>query len=398
MGIRSWFLVSAFALLMGCTFGFGLDLISALLPDVKRDFNLSDADLGDLAGFGRVGFVLGAIASAFIVTILASSTTVFLACTGCGLGLYFLSASTSAYGIAGSIFVTSLFTAMSWVPMTGVFASFVPRWHRAKAFGTIIAGAGIGTSLVGLLVPYFLANHSWRIALTSASLATFFVVLFAVFTWKTIRKETSTPSQDEPIGKSKFGDLKAVFDLRLIGIFIMFFLVGMTVHPFQIFLSTYIRDGLHFDADVAGNAWLTIGLVGLWAGIFMGYLGDRFSIRFTMVLSAGLLCTACLVLILLQGPLWILASVFIFSLSYYAMPGLLPAFISIAYPEKVSVQLFSIGSTTLGLGTVVGNVTGGRLSDNFGTLSAYYIFCACAAIVLALCALTFMKTKKSASN
>ena len=391
MTFRSWFVVFAFALLIACTFGFGLDLISALLPDIKADFNLSDSDLGDIAGFGRLGFVLGAILSGFVVTVLAPPATVFWACIGCALGMYGLSFATGGLSVAAAIFATSLFTAMSWVPMTGVFGFFVPNQHRAKAFGAIIAGAGVGTSLVGILAPYFIENHDWRLALVAAAVSTFVAMLLAAIIWRTAQISKLDSARHDVDSERGLAGLRNALDARLSGLFFMFFLVGFTVHPFQIFLSTYIRDGLGFDAVVAGNAWLTIGLVGTWAGLLMGYLGDKLGIRFTMTLAALFLCASCFVLIYFPVPVWIVIAAFVFSLSYYAMPGLLPAFISIAYSDKLSVQLFSIGSTVLGLGTVVGNVMGGRVADMFHSLAAYYWICGFAAILLALSALGFMK-------
>jgi predicted MFS family arabinose efflux permease len=388
---RTVSLVSVFALLMACTFGFGLDLISSLLPDIKDKFQLSDGDVGLITGIGRLGFVLGAILSGIMTVFITPTRIVLLASFGCGLGLLALSFTQSSFTVASAIFFISACTALSWVPMTGVFSLFVAEKDRAKAFGAIIAGAGVGTSLVGLLFPYFVEYYSWRTALIAAAIFTGGSVLIGILASK---KLTLLPQQNGRAKTEKHvqRNVKLVdhIDFRLGGILAMFYIVGCTVHPFQIFLSTYIRGELGFSATIAGNTWLTIGLVGTWAGLAMGYLGDRIGIRATMILASFLLVSSSIMLIELHDPMWFIATAFVFSLAYYSMPGLLPAYLSINYPERISVQLFSVGSTLLGLGTVTGNIVGGQLSLAYSTLSAYYWACAGASIVLAGFAFVFM--------
>lgn len=46
------------------------------------------------------------------------------------------------------------------------------------------------------------------------------------------------------------------------------------------FITNYSwRIELEQTVAVAGNVWITIGLVGIWGGLLMGYLADKFAIR-----------------------------------------------------------------------------------------------------------------------
>ncbi len=393
--IKTIALVFVFALFMGSTFGFGLDLISNLLPDIKTTFSLTDGDIGWVTGIGRLGFVAGAIIAGLLAAYIAPTLIVVLATLGCGATMVGLANTNSATGVAVTIFLISVCTSLSWVPMTGVFSIFVSEGNRTKAFGAIIAGAGIGTSLAGLFSPYFVGNYSWREALMAAAALTWVVVfvgLIVIAHFGILSKRNQVRQSVGELAQQQ--RLRTYLDVRLGGILCMFFMVGFTVHPFQIFLSTYIRDELGFSVTVAGNTWLTIGLVGTWAGLFMGYLGDRFGIRNTMILASLLLVASVLMLIEIHEPIWFLATAFVFSLAYYCMPGLLPAYLSIHYPAHISVQLFSAGGVILGLGTVIGNIIGGQLSEWFLTLDAYYWACAFVSVILALFALIFMLPAK----
>lgn len=384
-------LVVVFAIFMAGTFGFGLDLISTLIPDIKQEFELTSGEVGWLTGIGRFGFVVGSILAGLIVSVLAPTLVVVLAVGGCALMWLLLGAADSVVVAALAMLMSSVFTALSWVPMTGVFALFINESNRAKAFGAIIAGSGIGTSLAGYLSPFFINNYSWRAALFAAAGATFIALLLGlrvIFRSGLLQIKNKTNEVNSILTPRRY------MNRRVAGIMLMFFLVGYAVHPFQIFLAAYLRLELLQSATVAGNTWLTIGLVGTWGGLFMGSLADKFGGVKIMLLACLLLLASVAVLINLHAPIWFIASAFMFSLAYYCMPGLLPAFLSVQYPPHISTRMFSAGSMMLGIGAVAGNIIGGQLADYFYTLESYYWTCAAVAIVLALLAVIFMRGEK----
>ena len=61
-----------------------------------------------------------------------------------------------------------------------------------------------------------------------------------------------------------------------------------------------------------------------------------------------------------------------FGLSFYAVFGLVPAYIGQVFTEGAAALVFAFGNIALGLGGVLGNILGGRLKEASGSFTAIY--------------------------
>ena len=172
---------------------------------------------------------------------------------------------------------------------------------------------------------------------------------------------------------------------------VMMFLNGFSCMPFQTFLSAFLIGEVGFGEDRAATAWGLIGLVGMASGVLMGALADRISIRRGMVATYLVLSVAALsVMIITWGhlavPLAYVASI-AFGLSFYAVFGLVPAYISHLFGEGDAALVFAFGCVALGLGGIVGNLTGGISRELLGSFATLYFLILIAALASAIIAI-----------
>ncbi|NKK72838.1 hypothetical protein GFM13_21160 [Rhizobium leguminosarum bv. viciae] len=83
-------------------------------------------------------------------------------------------------------------------------------------------------------------------------------------------------------------------------------------------------------------------------------------------------------------------------LSFNAIFGLIPDYVSLNYPSNATAMIFGIGNVMLGLGAMKGNFLGGVIKDESGSFQLIYIAAAALAVLLVLIA-SFLKTPKSQS-
>ena len=117
--------------------------------------------------------------------------------------------------------------------------------------------------------------------------------------------------------------------------------------------------------------------------------------HYQMGLDDHLSVSSTISIFLLQssiGPLLLFALSAAFGLAFYAIFGLLPAFISKEYDGPATSIVFAFGNIALGLGALTGNYIGGWLKDITGTFYWIYLIVLIAALAsMVLC--FFLKSR-----
>jgi predicted MFS family arabinose efflux permease len=76
-----------------------------------------------------------------------------------------------------------------------------------------------------------------------------------------------------------------------------------------------------------------------------------------------------------------------FGWSFYAIYGLIPAYISKTVEPRAAVKVFAVANVFLGVGTTLGNVIGGRIPGWFGSLQGVFVVAsvlACAGVIVTM--------------
>ena len=156
-------------------------------------------------------------------------------------------------------------------------------------------------------------------------------------------------------------------------IWLMLFLNGLSCIPFQTYLAPYIRDELMFPVAIAGEIWSIIGFVGMGGGFAIGALSDKTGIRFALTMTYFFLAVAAVMVCVHAAHYQLIVAGVAFGLSFYAIFGLMPAYIAKTSTPARSTVIFGIANVTLGLGSMLGNFIGGWSKTAFGTFLWTYV-------------------------
>ncbi|HWT97074.1 MAG TPA: MFS transporter, partial [Terriglobales bacterium] len=180
--------------------------------------------------------------------------------------------------------------------------------------------------------------------------------------------------------------------LGLLMIATMFF-NGLSCMPFQTYLVPLLREDFSWQASDASHLWSLIGGIGMVGGFALGWLADKISIKWAMLVTYLLLSVAAIIPLALPylapalGPRLMQLAGLSFGLAFYAIFGLVPAYISAWFKGDAATLLFGIGNIALGLGGLLGNLGGGYARSLMGSFAPVYGLVLVAAVVQILLAL-----------
>jgi MFS family permease len=169
----------------------------------------------------------------------------------------------------------------------------------------------------------------------------------------------------------------------------MNFLMGFSTFAFQNYLSSYLRSELGFDVSYTAQIWAAIGFVGMFSGLTVGMLSDRIGLRTTMVLVFLSVLLAALIFVFQPTGYWPLVAGVLFSLAFYPIFGLIPAYVSkLASSASMAVAIFAIANVMQGTGGMLGNYGAGLLASHSGSFAGVYGVIGVVAVMLVALTLT----------
>jgi predicted MFS family arabinose efflux permease len=139
------------------------------------------------------------------------------------------------------------------------------------------------------------------------------------------------------------------------------------------YLVAYLREEIGYSVQSAGWVWSTIGFVGMFGGFAMGALADRITVARSLTLTYLLLGTSTM-LFLHHASIWeVLIGAGLFGLSFNAIFGLVPAFVSLSFDANKATVVFAASNVMLGLGSLLGNLLGGLLREQQQSFVPVYV-------------------------
>ena len=65
---------------------------------------------------------------------------------------------------------------------------------------------------------------------------------------------------------------------------LMMFLNGLSCMPFQTYLSSLLVGEHGLNIEQSASAWRLIGFVGMFGGFLIGWVADRITVRWTLLI------------------------------------------------------------------------------------------------------------------
>jgi MFS family permease len=280
---------------------------SAVIPQLREEWNLSDSAAAWLTIAVQLGFVIGALVSSLLnISDVISPRHVIL---GGAIGA---AAANALLGVAGAgsvgillRFATGFFLVAVYPPAVKLMAT----WFR-KGRG-IALGILVGAIVVGQGMPHLvngLGGLDWRLVIYATSALTLAGGLIAEFAvW-----EGPFPFPRAKFDPRQLGRVFANRGVRLasFGYFGHMWELFAMYAWFLVFFSEQLatrRDLAASAAPYATFAVIGIGGIGCWVG---GVLGDRWGRTRTTALMMAASGTCCLLIGLLFGaPTWLVLAV-----------------------------------------------------------------------------------------
>lgn len=156
----------------------------------------------------------------------------------------------------------------------------------------------------------------------------------------------------------------------------MMFLNGLSCVPFQTYLSPFLQIEAGHSTELAARIWRIIAVVGMVGGFAVGALADRITIRLAMAATFLILALACLALVSGGGEeqtICLYLAAVAFGIAFYAIFGLVPAYIGHAFGPRNAALVFAFGNIARGIGGTVGNILGGVLKEVTGSFVPIYM-------------------------
>ena len=284
-----------------------------------------------------------------------------------------------------------------WVPL----ASMISRWfakRRSLMTGIAISGIGLGMGVVPLGASHLIEIFDWRKSLFMMGIATIVLVLilaqFLDRKPESVEEEINNGSEVRKVtvpdkGYSFAEALKTKQFWMLIPAWIFY---GLIYNVASVHSVPYATD-IGMTAVAAAGILTIMGLIGIPGRIGIGFFGDRFNIKNTIVISFTLLSLGFLGLVL-SGTIW---SLQVFALIFGVFSGvgiLLAPFLAELFGLRALGTITGAVTSANSLGSAIGPTLAGGIFDATQTYKVAFILCAVLGIACAVIVWLLKPTRK----
>ena len=396
--------VFVFTGFIGVSYGFGIYLFASLAPAMRGDLGFSYGDMGVITSLAQISFLGFALLSGFLTARMNSVSLMLSAIGICAAALWVVSVASAVWVMAVALIALAGTASAVWTPMVEATQRFIPPQHHGRALGLMSSGTAYGVFINGLIIQFFLDDYGWRFIWLASFILTACLWVGAWVLFFRARRRAQTGTRQEAQTEAQSG---AVADTAGVGaeahpanphgfnaprrlailVIVSMFFHGFACVPFQNYFSSFLVAEYGYRVVETATAWKIIGVVGMFSGFLMGWLGDRITIRWSLMISLILLLISTLMLIvgLAQGY-WIWLIAICFGMAFYPIFGLVPAFIARNFSGARASRIFGLGNVGLGIGAALGNVVGGALKTATGSfVGSYTLFLGAALVGCVLC-------------
>ena len=383
-----------FTAILCFNYAFGFYLFPTILPDMRADMELSYTAVGTMTAVAQICYVLASLVTIVIARRMGSGAVVIGSAALCGVALLLIGLYPSMPLLAVLLALMGAAAASVWIPMVAIVTRHVPESRRGTVLGIFSSAGAFGAILNGATIPFLLEHIGWRGVWISAGILTcstvgagcFFLARMGIF-----EGDRAPKPGPQRLGQSPW---REIFQPHVALIWAVIFLASAICLPYQTYLSSFLREDLGHDVSVAANVWFAIGLIGSVGGGLMGHIADKAGTTRALILASVLVLASSVLLWLSTGPGAALGSGILYGLSYYAIFGLVPTYISKVVPAHATTAVFSIANVMVGVGGGLGNFLGGWSQTLTGGLSAVYVGCSVGGILLLLLVLALPREER----
>ncbi|MBL8929452.1 MAG: YbfB/YjiJ family MFS transporter [Kineosporiaceae bacterium] len=375
-------LATVFACLGIARFSLGM-----LLPSMRADLGLAYTVLGWISTANFVGYLTGAVGAGPVVARIGARTTVLAALVTIAVSLGVVAVAGGASVILPAYLITGVGSGMANVAVMGLVPHWFHRTTRGRASGIMVIGSGFALMGSGVLVPEITARWGppgWRLGwaiLAAVVLAV--AVLEGLFLRNRPAELGLAPygeqspavrmsgAGERASGRSPAGPARVLAHLGA-----LYLVFGFTYVVYVTFIvETLVQRG--FSERAAGWFWFAVGALSILSGPVFGALSDRAGRRVGLAAVFALHGTSYLLIGLALDPVGaILASVLLFGVSAWSIPGIMGAAVGDYLGPVQAVTAFGRLTVAFGAGQALGPVVAGAMAEASGGFSSAFLLTA----------------------
>jgi sugar phosphate permease len=403
----AWVIAFTGTLVLILSHGFGRMSYSVILGSMKDGLSLSYTQIGLIGTGNFIGYLCLAVIGGFLAARFGARKVLFISLLVMGISL-FLTGLADSFSLA---FLMRLITGMgnggSYIPMMALPAAWFAAQKRGLATGIVTLGTGIGLSITGLILPYYISlygHQGWRYAwcLLGVIVFVFSFVCYAFLRDVPAEKGLTMygGGRQEQKRGGKFSIFSAwkevVMEKEIWKLGCVYFMNGFSYIIYLTFIIAYLTKEIGLTPKVAGGIFAVLGFFAIFCGVIWGTISDVIGRRYASMFAYIVLGLSSLLAVCWKTPAGLYVSAILFGLTAFAVPVIMAAASGDAVGGRLAPAALGFITLFFGIGQALGPAVAGWLRDATGTFTGAFILSACVSVVGAGASL--MLRKKEAYN
>jgi len=254
------------------------------------------------------------------------------------------------------------------------------------ATGVVTMGTGIGLSLTGLILPYFMGKYGqegWRYAWFLMG-AIVFVCSFVCYVFlKDSPKEMGLSmygGEEEQKGGprvtlfSAWKDVVGEKEIWKLGS--VYFMYGFSYIIYLTFFIAYLAKEIGLSPQAAGGIFAVLGFFSIFCGVVWGTISDILGRRYGSVLAYITLALSYLVFAFWKDTTGFYISAVVFGITAFSIPVIMAAAAGDAVGGRLAPAGLGFITLFFGIGQAFGPAVAGWLKDVTGTFTHAFVLSA----------------------
>ncbi|UDL96998.1 MFS transporter [Streptomyces longhuiensis] len=413
---RRWLLMYAVCCLITFLDGFDFQILSFAATYLKKDFGLTETQLGTLGTVGLFGTMIGALIMGYLADRMGRRPTIIVSVAGFGVFMLgFAQADTYAHLVALR-FISGLFLG-GVLPLTWALAAeYAPKRFRVTAVSIIMCGYTLGGAAGGPVSNWLIPDYGWRSVFVVGGVCSLLTVLAVLpllpesvkFLALKARPDSderisrilsrfqpglsiepgtrfTTEAQEQAHSGKRFtpaqlfrGHLAAITPL----LWVVYLLSSALIY-FLVFWTPMINERMGFSVSAAATIAALASVAGAVAQLFISRFVDRKGAG--IILWMPLAAVVCMVTLGsgALAPAFYIAFVIGAKMFVNGGHGGITSIAGTFYPTAIRANGAAWASSVAKIGAMVGPWLGGVILDaGLGAQGAFTVFAVCPAVMV----------------
>ena len=387
----AWVIACTGTLILLLSHGFGRMSYSVILPSMKDGLALTYTQVGLIGTANFVGYLCLAFIGGFLATRFGIRRLVFISLLVMGVSLFLTGLSESFVSAFSARLITGFGNGGSYIPAMALPAAWFAARKRGLATGIQTIGTGIGLSITGLALPYFIVMYGkegWRYAwfLLGALVFALSFVCYALLRDNPEEKGLTMYGGDEKrknnSAVSFIAALKEVVGEKEIWkLGSIYFMYGFSYVIYFTFLIAYLTKEIGLTPKSAGHIFAVLGFFGIFSGVIWGSISDVVGRRYGSMFAYITLAISYLIIAFWKDSGGFYLSAIIFGLAFSAIPAIMTAAVGDQIGGRSAPA--ALGFITLFFGTAqaLAPPLAGWIKDTTGTFTYAFIGAAIVSLI-----------------